>query len=75
VVHKNWLQHFFSSSIVGQSMHAQGTRSLAEIGIAPNLIQVAGRWTLENFNCYVWKNPFLFKALLVGQSSLLLATG
>ena len=74
VVHKNWLQHFLSSSIVGQSMQAQGTTSLVEMGIAPNLIQVAGRWTLKTFNCYVWNRPFLFKALLVGQSSLLLPT-
>jgi hypothetical protein len=44
--------------------------SLAEFGVALNLIQVAGRWTSETFNRYVQKNPFLFEALLVGWSSL-----
>ena len=71
----SWQQLFFPSSIAGQSIQAGGTTSLTEMGIAPNLIQVAGRWTLETFNHYVWNDPFLFEALLIGQSSLLLPTG
>ena len=69
------LRLFFPSSIAGQSMRAGGATSLAEMGIAPNLIQVAGRWTSETFNRYVRKNPFLFEALLIRRSSLLLPTG
>ena len=71
----NCLQHFFPSSITGQSMQAGGAMSLAESVVVPNLIQVAGRWTSETFNCYVWKNSFLFKALLVGRSSLRFPAG
>ena len=56
-------------------MQVGGATSLAESGVALNLIKVAGRWTLETFNCYVQKNPVLFKALLVGQSSLHFPTG
>ena len=29
-------------------MQVGGATSLAEMGIAPNLIQVAGRWTIRN---------------------------
>ena len=65
-----WL--FFPSSIASQSMQVGGATSLAEMGIAPNLIQVAGRWTSETFNHYVQKNYFLFEGLLIGWSSLLL---
>lgn len=64
------LRHFFSNSIAGQSMRAGGATSLAERGVAPNLIQAAGRWTSETFNRYVRKSPFLFEALLIGRSSL-----
>ena len=66
----NRLRRFFPNSIAGQSMRAGGATSLAEAGIAPNLIQAAGRWTSETFNRYVRKNPFLFEALLIGRSSL-----
>jgi hypothetical protein len=61
---------FFSNSIAGQSMHTGGATSLAENGVPPNLIQAAGCWTSEIFNCYMRKSPFLFEALLVGHSSL-----
>ena len=66
----NRLCHFFPNSIAGQSMHAAGLTMLAEAGVAPNLIQAAGHWTSETFNHYIRKNPFLFKALLIGHSSL-----
>ena len=51
-------------------MHVGGATSLAERGVAPNLIQALGRWTSETFNRYVRKSPFLFEALLIGRSSL-----
>ena len=51
-------------------MRAGGATALAEAGVAPNLIQTAGRWTSETFMRYVRKNPFLFEALLIGRSSL-----
>jgi len=66
----NCLRRFFPSSIAGQLMRAGGATALAEAGVAPNLIQTAGRWTSETFNRYVRKNPFLFEALLIGRSSL-----
>jgi hypothetical protein len=64
------LRLFFPNSIAGQSMRAGGATALAEAGVAPNLIQTAGRWTTDTFARYVRKNPFLFEALLVGRSSL-----
>ena len=64
------LRTFFPSAIAGQFMHAGGATALAEAGVAPNLIQTAGRWTSETFNRYVRKNVFLFEALLIGKSSL-----
>lgn len=64
------LRTFFPSAIAGQSMRAGGATALAEAGVAPNLIQTAGRWTSETFNRYVRKNVFLFEALLIGKSSL-----
>ena len=66
----NRLHRFFPSAIARQSMRAGGATALAEKGVPPNLIQTAGRWTSEMFNRYVQKNPFLFKALLIGRSSL-----
>jgi len=64
------LRRFFPKSIAGQSMRAGGATSLAESGVAPNLIQASGRWTSDTFNRYVRKSPFLFEALLIGCSSL-----
>jgi hypothetical protein len=62
------LQHFFPNSIGGQSMRAGGATALAEAGVAPSLIQAAGRWSSDTFNRYVRKNPFLFEALLTGRA-------
>ena len=64
------MHDFFPNSIAGQSMRAGGAMALAEAGIAPNLIQSAGRWSTDTFNRYVRKSPFLFEALLVGRSPL-----
>jgi hypothetical protein len=62
----NHLHRFFPNSITGQSMRAGGATALTEAGIAPTLIQTAGRWTTDTFNRYVRKSPFLFEALLSG---------
>jgi len=62
----NRLRHFFPNSIAGQSMRAGRATALAEAGVAPTLIQTAGRWTTDTFNRYVRKSPFLFEALLSG---------
>jgi hypothetical protein len=61
------LRLFFPNSIAGQSMRAGGATALAECGTAPVLIQAAGRWSMDTFNRYVRKNPFLFEALLSGR--------
>jgi hypothetical protein len=61
------LRHFSPKLIAGQSMHAGGATTLAECGTVPTLIQTAGRWSSNTFNCYVHKNPFLLEALLSGQ--------
>lgn len=48
-----------------------GATVLMEVGVALVLIQVTGKWSLDTFNCYIWKNIFLFLALLIGQPSLI----
>ena len=62
------LRNFFLKFIAGQSMCAGGATALAEAGTAPLLIQAAGRWSTDTFNCYVCKSPFLLIALLTGQA-------
>ena len=61
------LHAFFSKSIGGQSMCAGSATALVEAGIAPALIQAAGRWSLDTF---IWRNAFFFEAL-IGWPSLL----
>ena len=65
------LRAFFPKSIGGQSMRAGGATALAEAGVAPALIQAAGRWSSDTFNRYIRKNVFLFEALLIGRPSSL----
>ena len=67
------LRSFFPKSIGGQSMRAGGATALAEAGVAPALIQAAGRWSSDTFNRYIRKNVFLFEALLIGRPSSLQA--
>jgi hypothetical protein len=62
------LRSFFPNSFGGQSMRAGGATELAEAGTPPAIIQAAGRWSSDTFNCYIRKNPFLFEALLTGRS-------
>ena len=47
------LHVFFPHLIGGQSMHTGGATVLAEAGIAPALIQAAGRWSSDTFNRYI----------------------
>ena len=68
------LHAFFPHSIGGQSMRAGGATALAEAGVAPALIQAAGRWSSDTFNRYIRKNVFLFEALLIGRPSSLPAS-
>lgn len=65
------LRRFFPNSIGGQSMRAGGATALAEAGVAPALIQAAGRWSSDAFNRYIRKNVFLFEALLIGRPTSL----
>jgi hypothetical protein len=64
------LQAFFTCGMSGQSMCVGGTTVLAKARTAPNLIQATSWWSSDMFMHYVHKNPFLFEALLVGQTSL-----
>ena len=52
-------------------MRAGGAMALAEAGVALALIQAAGRWSMDTFNCYIEKNVFLFEALLISHPSSL----
>lgn len=61
------LRHLFPSSLGGQSMRAGGATALAEAGVAPALIQAAGRWSSDTFIRYIRKNVFLFEAMLIGR--------
>ena len=58
------LARYFPKDIAGQSLCSGGATNLAISGVAPHLIQAAGRWTSEAFRAYVRKNPFLLHALL-----------
>lgn len=58
---------FFNKDVAGQSMHASGATSLAENGVAPNIIQAIGRWSSDAFLIYIRKNPVLVQALLFSR--------
>jgi hypothetical protein len=60
---------FFKNDVAGQSLRAGGATMLAEKGVAPFLIQAAGRWSSEAFRIYVRKNPFLLHSLLFANLS------
>ena len=47
------LRQFFTSEVAGQSMRAGGATALAEAGVAPSIIQAAGRWASEAFLVYI----------------------
>jgi hypothetical protein len=60
------MKMFFKNDVAGQSMRSGGATSLAESGVAPNLIQAIGRWASSAFQIYIRKNPVLLQALLFG---------
>lgn len=59
-----YLRRFFDKHISGHSMRAGGATFLAEKGVAPHLIQAAGRWSSDAWQLYVRKNPMLMESLL-----------
>ncbi|KAJ7222406.1 hypothetical protein GGX14DRAFT_558504 [Mycena pura] len=61
------LRAFFPAHISGQSLRAGGATSLAEAGVAPNVIQAIGRWASGAFQIYIRKNPVLLQAMLFGR--------
>jgi hypothetical protein len=63
------LKPFFNNDVAGQSLRAGGATMLAEKGVAPFLIQAAGRWSSDAFRLYVRKNPFLLHSLLFASPS------
>jgi hypothetical protein len=63
------MRSFFPPQLAGQSLRAGGATMLAEKGVAPSLIQAAGRWSSDAFRIYVRKNPFLLQALLFANPS------
>ena len=63
------LRHFFPSDVAGQSLRAGGATMLAEKGVAPHIIQAAGRWSSDTFRIYVRKQPFLLQGLLFADLS------
>ena len=60
------LRSLFDTSISGHSMRAGGATSLAEAGVAPNIIQAIGRWKSNAWQIYVRKNPVLIQAMIFG---------
>jgi hypothetical protein len=60
---------FFATDVAGQSMRSGGATSLAENGVAPNIIQAIGRWASSAFQIYIRKNPVLLQALLFGRAA------
>ncbi|KAF9011025.1 hypothetical protein BDZ89DRAFT_1167599 [Hymenopellis radicata] len=54
-------------TFAGQSLRAGGATALAEDGVAPHLIQAAGRWSSETFQIYIRKNPMLLEAAIYGH--------
>ncbi|KAF4612344.1 hypothetical protein D9613_004160 [Agrocybe pediades] len=63
------LRFFFATNVGGQSMRAGGATLLAELGVAPHLIQATGRWASQTFQIYIRKNPVLLQALIYANPS------
>ena len=62
------LQIFYPITIAGQSMWIGRATTLAEAGTCPALIQAAGRWSLDTFNCYVQKYHLPLLEFHIGPS-------
>jgi hypothetical protein len=60
----HYLRRFFPSTISGHSMRAGGATALAAAGVAPALIQAAGRWSSDSFQKYIRQHPFLLHLLI-----------
>jgi hypothetical protein len=58
------LRRFFPPTISGHSMRAGGATALAAAGVAPALIQAAGRWSSDCFQKYIRQHPFLLHLLI-----------
>ncbi|KAG1747747.1 uncharacterized protein EDB91DRAFT_1048265, partial [Suillus paluster] len=63
----HYLWRFFLPCISGHSMRAGGATALATNGVAPALIQAAGRWSSDEFQKYIRKHPFLLHQLIHGS--------
>ena len=61
------LRHYFPPSISGHFLCADGATSLAEAGVAPDVIQAAGRWSSDTWCIYVCKHPLVLHALMHGR--------
>jgi hypothetical protein len=68
----NCLHHLFPDSITEQSMWAGSATTLIKAGTAPTLIQAAGKWSTDTFNCYICKSLFLFEVLLSGWALVMI---
>ncbi|KAF9230502.1 putative retroelement protein [Melanogaster broomeanus] len=55
---------FPDPGILGHSMRAGGATALALRGVAPYLIQAAGRWSSDEWLKYIRKHPILQQALI-----------
>lgn len=62
-----YLHRFFGPAISGHLMRAGGATTLAATGVAPALIQAAGRWSSDEFQKYIRKHPFLLQLLIHGS--------
>jgi hypothetical protein len=49
-------------------MRAGGATALAIAGMTPDLIQAAGRWSMDEFKKYVRQHAFLLNALFHGSA-------
>jgi hypothetical protein len=65
-----YLRRFFPPTIAGHSMRAGGATALAATGVAPALIQAAGRWSSDEFQKYIRKHPYLLHLLIHGSQNL-----
>jgi hypothetical protein len=41
--------------------------AMAEVGVVPELIKGAGRWSSTTFECYIQKNPVVLHTLILSH--------
>ena len=58
------LRQLFGNDVAGQSLRAGGATFLVARGVAPHLIQAAGRWSSGAFQIYIRKHPMLLNHLV-----------